>query len=194
MADPAEVPWLVDERGMFSMFCCFPLRMENILEAADSLGGRVAGKSRKNRIYPDFGGICAPFSEASRALCHIQAGQSDPKYGAEHTECAGRAAAASLQGQERCFLGIVPSGRMDLKRVSVLFPDSRKITARKGLSLEVLCHSGGASAPEKLMERENRDCVEFYTSENRKKYAASYPSLNVGKNPALQDSFFAMRH
>lgn len=66
------------------------------------------------------------------------------------------------------FWGILMSGRMDLKRVSILRMDFEKIAKRKRLPLELLCHPGGVEKPDELMDVENKDCVQFYMSEGRK--------------------------
>ena len=65
------------------------------------------------------------------------------------------------------FFGILLSGRMDLERVTTLLPSFQKIAEKRGLPLEILCHPGGVKDPDELMDRENRDCVDFYTSQGR---------------------------
>lgn len=223
VADPAEVPWLVDERGMFSItffrvlllsftgkrkelkrqiktemqaqlermlpyvetlridshqhYHMIPVVLESILEAAEGLGGRTAGKSRpaagklqKPEIafiripaepvlpflkHPGLYATYRPVNLIKNMVLNILNVLDGPLL-------------RPYRDRSAVFWGIVLSGRMDLKRVSVLFPDFQKIAVRKGLPLEVLCHPGGASGPEELMDRENRDCMAFYTSENRK--------------------------
>ncbi len=75
---------------------------------------------------------------------------------------------APYRSKSAVFFGILLSGKMDLRRVSALLPEFRKIAERKGLPLEVLCHPGGVRKAERLMDMENKDCVEFYTSDGRK--------------------------
>ena len=66
------------------------------------------------------------------------------------------------------FFGILLSGKMDIRRVSILRKDFEKIAKKKGLPLDILCHPGGASTSDELMDRENKGCVEFYLSDGRR--------------------------
>lgn len=66
------------------------------------------------------------------------------------------------------FFGIILSGGMDLKRVSLLLPDFKAIAQKRGQTLEVLAHPGGVREPVELMDPENKDCVDFYMSHGRR--------------------------
>ncbi len=74
----------------------------------------------------------------------------------------------SLKKNSAVFFGILLSGKMDLERVERLLPAFEKISEKKNLPLEVLCHPGGVEHPDKLMDLENADCVAFYRSQGRK--------------------------
>lgn len=73
-----------------------------------------------------------------------------------------------LRNRSAVFFGILLSGKMDLERVERLLPAFEKISEKKNLPLEVLCHPGGVERPDKLMDLENADCVAFYRSQGRK--------------------------
>ena len=74
----------------------------------------------------------------------------------------------SYRKRSAVFFGILLSGRMDLNRVSRLLPEFERIARKRNLPLEVLCHPGGASAKDSLMDTENQACAAFYLSSERR--------------------------
>lgn len=75
---------------------------------------------------------------------------------------------APLQHKTAVFCGIMMSGHMDRKRVSIIRPALCKIAKRKGLPVEILAHPGGVIKPDDLLDPENEGCVQFYLSAGRK--------------------------
>lgn len=73
-----------------------------------------------------------------------------------------------IKKRSAVFFGILLSGKMDLERVERLLPEFRKISEKRNIPLEILCHPGGVEHPDKLMDLENEDCVAFYKSQGRK--------------------------
>ncbi|MCR4705604.1 MAG: ChbG/HpnK family deacetylase [Lachnospiraceae bacterium] len=72
-----------------------------------------------------------------------------------------------LSKKTAIFCGILMSGHMDHKRVSIICPELVKIAKKKGLPVEILAHPGGVAKPDDLLDPKNADCVEFYLSNGR---------------------------
>lgn len=214
LADPASVPLLVNERGMFclSFFKVLLLsftgkrkelkrqiraemsaQLERMVPWLDTL--RIDSHQHYHMIPVVFSGILGAVAEMRKKypekplpveFVRIPAEPVTPflKHPAFYAtykpinlvknivlnvlNIMDRRLLAPYRTRSAVFFGILLSGKMDIRRVSALLPDFEKIAARKGLPLEVLCHPGGVRTPEELMDRENKDCVDFYMSEGRR--------------------------
>lgn len=214
LADPASVPLLVNERGMYciSFFKVLLLsftgkrkelkrqiraemsaQLERMVPYVDTL--RIDSHQHYHMIPVVLSGILEAVGEIQRShpekplsveFVRIPAEPLAPflKHPAFYAtyrpinlvksivlnvlNIIDRRRLAPYRTRSAVFFGILLSGKMDLRRVSALLPDFRKIADKKGLPLEVLCHPGGVRTPEELMDGENKDCVDFYMSEGRK--------------------------
>ena len=207
LSDPAQVPWLVDGRGMFAIsffkvlllsftgkraelkrqiktemraqitrmlpyvetlrldshqhYHMIPVVLESMLEAAQESGRKIAFIRipaeplrpflRQISLYPTY----RPINLVKNIVLNVLHGMN-------------RKLLKPYRKNSAVFFGILLSGRMDLARVETLLPAFQRVAERKGLPLEVLCHPGGVSAAESLMDPENRDCAAFYTADGRR--------------------------
>ncbi len=74
---------------------------------------------------------------------------------------------APFQKKTAVFCGIMMSGHMDRRRVSIIRPALCKIAEKKGLPVEILAHPGGVTKPDDLLDPKNAGCVQFYLSNGR---------------------------
>ncbi|MBR6572623.1 MAG: ChbG/HpnK family deacetylase [Clostridia bacterium] len=66
------------------------------------------------------------------------------------------------------FMGILFSGKMDVKRVGKILPKYKKLAEKDGMDIEVLFHPGYLEKNEQDFKNKNVVFKEFYLSENRK--------------------------
>lgn len=74
---------------------------------------------------------------------------------------------APYRDRSAVFLGIMMSGSMDIQRVKALLPDYVKLSEKKHVPFELLCHPGGVEDAHTLMDPDNADCAWFYTAQGR---------------------------
>lgn len=75
------------------------------------------------------------------------------------------------------FFGIFFTCRMEYAVVTKLLPAYEKIAKRKGKDLELMFHPGAVFEVQKLLDSQNQELVEFYSSEYRKKEAETLKRL-----------------
>lgn len=226
LADPLQVPLLVDKRGMFHIsflkilalsftgkrkalkqqiktemkaqlvrmlpyvetvrvdshqhYHMIPIVLESILEAVREAGTGEAGKKQEIEFiripsepigpylrHPEFYNVYKPINLIKNLVLHIL-----KKMNARLLE--------PYRKKSAVFFGIMLTSRMSLRRVSALLPDFKRIALKRGLPLEVLCHPGSAETTDDLMDPENKECADFYTSENRK--IEKNTMMHIGKS------------
>jgi len=222
LADPAQVPWLVDERGMFHIsffkvlllsftgkrkelkrqirvemqaqlkrmlpymktlridshqhYHMIPVVLECILDAVRKLPDTKAGArwlAANGRKRPEIEFIRIPAEPILPYLKHpglyftYRPINIVKNLVLNMLNVMDSRMLRKYRKRSAVFFGILLSGNMDLKRVSVLLPEFGRIAGQKGMALEILCHPGWAGKAEELMDPQNELCVEFYISENR---------------------------
>lgn len=77
------------------------------------------------------------------------------------------------------FFGVIFTGHMNVEAVKLVLKKILKKNSLKNGSLEILFHPGGIEEREEFLDRDNRQLVEFYKSQDRKDEAMALKSLEM---------------
>lgn len=76
--------------------------------------------------------------------------------------------------EQKLFLGVFLSGRMDRANVEPLLEDAKALAAKKGRGIEILAHPGGVYEEADIAKLTSQDDVHFLTSDFRNQEATLF--------------------